>query len=96
MTTDEILADLYRYGMPRLGVYGNASGNGWHCCVDLWIAGDGISFEVKSDFRMGTAHEAAVQCWARLQAALASLDDKKAQANKASETPKDRTLGMRP
>ena len=70
MNLEETLVYLSRYGKPRIGSY---SSPGWHCCVEMFVTGKGIAFEVKSDFGHMTPMDAARCCQQRLEEALVQI-----------------------
>lgn len=67
----ELLAELARFGKPRLGIYG--SDGLWHCSVEMNVSAVGVKFEAKSEYKHATAMEAALVCRDRIRAALASM-----------------------
>lgn len=74
MDLESLLLQLAKYGQPRLGQYGTGS-QGWHCSLNLFIPGEGVSMEVKSDHSSAemSPMEAATQCAERLAAVLEGL-----------------------
>ncbi len=72
---EDLLAVLSLYGKPRTGVFG--SDGTWHCVVDVYVSGAGVSFEVKSEFKHTSPRSAAIQCVERLQEALSSIGPSK-------------------
>jgi len=74
MDLESLLLQLAKYGQPRLGQYGTNS-RGWHCSLDLFIPGEGVKMEVKSDHSSAdmTPMEAATQCAERLQGVLEGI-----------------------
>ncbi len=65
---EDVLAELERYGQPRLGVYRL----GWHCDVELNIKSLGFSSKVSSEFGHKTPMAAAEQCLDYARAAMPS------------------------
>jgi hypothetical protein len=86
---EKLLTELAKYGQVRMGQFGTNS-SGWHCYMELFVPGEGVRMEVKSDHSSAnmTPMEAATQCAERLQAILEGI---KKQA--PIEIP---ALGMRP
>ena len=72
LPTDECLAELARYGNPRIGQYGK--GNGWHANVDMIVSGKGVRFEIKSEFEHSTPNDALNVCLQRMRAALKQIN----------------------
>ena len=70
MNLEEILIYLSQFGKPRIGIY---STQGWHCNVEMFVTGKGISFEIKSDFGHETPLAAAQCCKRRLEDTLAQI-----------------------
>lgn len=64
---EAVLAELARYGKPKVGVYGSG---GWHCSIDLSTTSAGVGFSVASQFDHKTPLEAAIVCRTRMLAAL--------------------------
>lgn len=77
-TLDEILANLQRFGKPRLGIYG---GDGlWSCKVEMFVSGLGLSFDVRSEYDHATPLEAAEVCEKRMMQALNDIRAKAAES----------------
>ena len=74
-TTDECLIELRKYGKPRLGMWG--SSRGWHACIDVFVTGKGVEFEVKSEFTHSTPKEALNVCYNRLMEAVQKIKETK-------------------
>lgn len=72
LSTDEALNILQHYGKPKLGKYG-----GWHCNVEVFVTGKGVSFEVKTDFKQSSPNLAARECLRLLLAALKDIKETK-------------------
>jgi len=66
---EQLLDELQKYGKPRLSYMGN----GWHCCVEMYVCAKGVEFEVKSDFKHKTHKDAAIECCERTLKALSEL-----------------------
>lgn len=79
-TSDEILAELLRYGKPLLAFHGDL---GWHATLECNVATVGASFDMKSEFRHETPLAALTQLRTRTEAAMVQLQ---AQAKPASQT----------
>lgn len=71
---EECLRELQMFGKPKLGVYNDAMG--WHCSINMFVVGEGIAFEVKSEFNHKTPLEAAKVCIERTYSALKDLQTK--------------------
>lgn len=70
-TLDELLAELCKYGEPRLGVYGSKNGIiEWHCSIDMNTNTVGAEFKCHSDWKHETPYEAAQLCLSRVQTAV--------------------------
>jgi hypothetical protein len=69
MTLEELLADMERFGKPRLGKYNT----GWHSNIEVAVTAVGAQFEIKSEYGMPTPLVAAQQCHERLMQAIRSL-----------------------
>ncbi len=72
LTTDEALEKLESYGSPRLGKY-----DGWHCAINVFVTGKGVSFEVKTDFKQSSPNLAARECLRLLFSALKDIKETK-------------------
>ncbi len=70
-SVDECLIELRRYGYPII----ISHKDGWYTRVKVFVSGDGVEFEVKSDYRMKTPGEALNQCYDRLMLALKKIKD---------------------
>jgi hypothetical protein len=77
MDLERLLIEMSRYGKVRIGQYGT-SDRGWHCSMEVFIAGDGIALEVKSDHSSAnlTPLQAATQCSERLVALMNEMKEK--------------------
>ena len=64
---EECLIELERYGFPKVT---KVNKDGWHSYVNVFVTGQGVSFEVKSDFGMSTPKVAINQCYDRLIEAI--------------------------
>lgn len=67
-TLEELLTELFKYGRPRLGVYG--SDGLWHCSVEMNTNTVGADFKCSSNFDLPTPNAAAVQCLERVLKAV--------------------------
>lgn len=70
---EALLGEMSWYGYPRL----NRFESGWHCSIDVFVSGAGVEFKVASEFKHPTARAAAEECSGRLEAALASISERK-------------------
>lgn len=68
LSLEETMAELLKYGKPRVGVY--SSDETWHCNVEMNTNTVGATFECKSDFKHPTATSAAKQCLERVLKAV--------------------------
>ena len=66
---EENLMILSKYGKVRLSMYDE----GWYCCVNMFVTGKGVSFEVESDFGLKSPSDATCQCKERLNTQLKKL-----------------------
>lgn len=64
-----MLNALTKYGKPRL----MHMGDGWHCCVQMYVTAEGVDFEVKTGFKHKTPSEAAEECCRRLDKVLRGM-----------------------
>lgn len=69
LSLDECLAQMERYGNPRVGKFSN----GWHANVEVFVTGQGAEFKVASEFNHDTPTAAANECYARLRDSLKKL-----------------------
>lgn len=69
---ESVLKKLALFGDPRLGKFSRGK-PGWHCHVEIFATGKGISFDVASDFDSQTPLEAAQMCLDRLDECLTGL-----------------------
>jgi hypothetical protein len=74
MDLEALITQLAKYGQVRLGQYGTGH-QGWHCSMELFIPGEGVSMEVKSEHSSAelSPMQAATQCAERLAAVLEGL-----------------------
>lgn len=70
---EECLAELEKYGFPRLSKHDN----GWHANIEVFVTGEGVAFKVASDFRCKTPKEAVNECYNRLIKAIKQIKDTK-------------------
>jgi hypothetical protein len=68
---EEVLLELERYGEPRVSKFKK----GWYSCVEVFVTGEGISFDVKSAHTCATPHDAASECYDRLMTAIKSIKE---------------------
>ena len=66
LTLIDCLAELEKYGNPRLGKLKG----GWYCCIEVFVASEGVQFDVKSGFNFRTVEDAANECLTKLKTAL--------------------------
>jgi hypothetical protein len=67
---EELLEFLCRYGEPMMWK-GKA---GWHCKIEVFVTGQGMKFEISSDSKHPTLHEAAECCIKRLVEAFTAIE----------------------
>ena len=72
MSLEECLTELEKYGRPRLS---KVSTGGWHACIDVFVTGKGVEFEVKSEFNCKNPVESANQCYQRLVKAIKQIKE---------------------
>jgi hypothetical protein len=65
---EQLLEAICHYGRPRLSLLVG----GWVCVVEMHVASEGASFEIKSEFNHATPGDAARMCASRIVAALRS------------------------
>jgi len=68
-TLDDALADMCRYGQPKLSMMDG----GWHCWIKMHVASQGATFEIKSEFGHKSPRAAVDECLARIRATVAQL-----------------------
>jgi len=61
---------LCEYGKPRLCSHGNGE---WHCAVEMFVQGKGITFNITSEFTEKSMLIAVHVCIERLKKALTDL-----------------------
>lgn len=71
MDLEQILAELYRYGLPRV----HSSKNGWHVWIEMHVNATGAKFDVASEFGHKSPSEAANECLGRVEAILKGFRD---------------------
>lgn len=64
---EAVLDQLSLHGTPRLHQFKDKC---WSCCLDMHVSGEGISFEIKSDFTHSSPLDAALCCQDRMNSAL--------------------------
>lgn len=69
-TLEDGLAMLCQYGKPRLFSQGNGE---WSCSIDMFVASQGVEFNIRSEFNHKSHVEAVNICWQRLHKALKDL-----------------------
>lgn len=47
--------------------------DGWYSRIEVFVSGEGVEFEVKSDFKMKSPVDAVNQCYRRLMKAISGL-----------------------
>lgn len=72
-TLEKVLAELTRYGKPRISY----QGDGWYSTIEMNTNSDGVSFDVKSDFKHTTAIDAVLQCRSRMLTAISQYRNSK-------------------
>ena len=63
------LSELEKYGRPSLA----KMRRGWHSNIEVFVSGEGVSFEVDSDFTHSTPTDSLALCCDRLKAALEKI-----------------------
>jgi len=71
---EHCLLELSLFGKPRLGVFNDQML--WNCSIEMFVTGQGICFEVKSDFTHKTPLSAVKECMSRVYNALKDLETK--------------------
>ena len=71
MNLEQILAELYRYGFPRI----HSNKNGWDAWVEMHVNATGAKFDVASEFGHATPSAAASECLSRVEAILKGFRD---------------------
>lgn len=67
---EDVLAELCKFGNPRVS---NTGENEWYSSMKMFVTGEGVEFEIKSDFKSTSPLAAAQQCRDRMHSALKSL-----------------------
>ena len=70
LSTDECLAEMAKYGLPRVF----KMDGGWHACIDVFVTGEGVSFEVRTSFKELSPNVAVNKC---LQLLMKAIEDVK-------------------
>ncbi len=65
------LLELEKYGNPWLA----KQKSGWFTSIDVFVTGEGVEFEVKSDFGHAKPKDALNQCFSRLVIAIRDIKD---------------------
>ena len=68
--TDTLLTGLSLYG--KVWLFGNQQ-DGWKASVDMFVTGKGVTFEIKSDSKCKSPHDALTQLNNRVQQTLIDL-----------------------
>ena len=66
---EECLAELEKYGLPRL----SKLDRGWHAGMDVFVTGKGVKFEVCSNFGHQEPQQALNLCYERLVVAIEKI-----------------------
>jgi hypothetical protein len=66
---EEVLAELTKYGAPRIGQYSS----GWCCSVEMRVSSQGVDFKITSGFDNSTPLQAAIACAERVEATLKDI-----------------------
>ena len=72
MPLEECLTELEKYGRPSLR---KVNGSGWRTSIDVFVTGQGVEFEVKSNLDCETPVIAANECYQRLVKAIKQIKD---------------------
>lgn len=70
-TMEECLAELEKYGNPRVS---KISGH-WYSKIEVFVTGEGVKFDVASDFECASPRIAVNQCYIRLVAAFKKIKE---------------------
>ena len=68
-TIEGYLSEMEKYGKPSL----SKMRQGWHSTIEVLVSGEGVRFEVSSDFRHSTPADSLALCCDRLKAALEKI-----------------------
>jgi hypothetical protein len=68
-TLDEALVDLCRYGKPKLSMMDG----GWYCWIQMHVAAQGATFEIKSEFGHASPSSAVHECRERILTTIEQL-----------------------
>lgn len=71
MPLEECLLELAKYGNPRVC----KMDNGWYSRIDVFVTGEGVNFEVKSEHNHRTAKDAANECYQLLHKAFKKIKE---------------------
>ena len=78
-----VLLFLSKYGRPRLSMTGTDLK--WHCRIEMFVTGEGICFEIKTDYQQATPLNAVQKCAELMIKALDDLNKKTPGNNKADQ-----------
>jgi hypothetical protein len=81
MTIEEGLAELCKFGNAGLS---RLDRGGWHCVLKMFVSGEGVSFDVRSNFNHGSPIEAVRTCYDRMNATLIQLGKPKGEFTSAT------------
>jgi hypothetical protein len=69
MNLEQILQRMSEYGKPSV----SHTGKGWHGSIEMHVASQGATFNIRSEFCLPTPLSAAQQCLERMDQALADF-----------------------
>lgn len=73
MELSQTLEYLTKFGHPKLTHNESMGKMGWTCRIEMFVVGQGIEFEIKSEFICPTALDAAQQCKQRMEETLTKI-----------------------
>lgn len=68
-TIESGMLKLAEYGKPRLV----RTTSGWYCCIEMFVQGKGVQFEISSEFHEATMLKAVQVCIERVYKAFKDL-----------------------
>ena len=74
-SVEDYLEELSKYGYPRISKLSTSSA--WHATVEVFVTGEGISFDVASDFNHPTPRDALALCYERLLKSIKAISGTK-------------------
>lgn len=72
-SVEECLIEMSKYGNPRI----SRLKSGWYSKIEVFVTGEGVEFDVASEFKHDTPSAAINECYHRLMKSIQQIKETK-------------------